>query len=136
MLKHDKEFGEIFKPRDLVVFMNERGFKNVEEAYNLWVAPKRTEIQNKKHTDEIAAAEARGAEKALKDKGMAPGGKNPADQGAPVMSHLQQRLRPSVGEGGEKNPIPDDVELGKGSVASMVAQLYRKDAAEGSVLKG
>jgi hypothetical protein len=134
MFQHKEEFGEIIKPRELITFMNENGFKDIDKAYDVWVGPKRQELSKAKYEKDLAEAEKRGEEKALKNNGLAVGGKNPADQGAPVMSHLQRRLTMPKDQQ-DADPVPENMELGKG-VGGIIAQQYRKDVAEGNILKG
>lgn len=131
---HRDEFGEVLKPRDLIVFANENGIKDIGKAYEAWVAPRRNEAQKKKTEEMVAKAKQEGREEALKTQAMGQNGRMPTDSGAPQMGHMEAKLRAVKQEGEEGSPISDDIKLGSGISAS-VAALYRRDVAEGKVLK-
>jgi len=132
VFQHKDEFGEILKPQELIKFANEKGVRNLAEAYSAMVAEKRAGIADKKHKEELAAAEKRGEEKARKEQTMGPNGQLPTGTGSPVMGHVQTRLQASKEK--QESAIPEDVQLGSGTAARLVAEQYRKDLAEGKVL--
>ena len=130
---HKEEFGEVFKIGELIKFANENGIKDITKAYDSWVAPRRSEVQKKKTEELLTKAREEGKAEGLKEAGMGQNGRLPVDNKPPVMSHLEARLKLPKDQQ-EANPVPEDVELGKG-VSGFIAQQYRKDVAEGNVLK-
>lgn len=134
MFQHKDEFGEIMQPEDLIKFANEKGYRDIKQAYDAWILPRREEARTKKYKEEIELAEKRGEEKALKNRGTSVDGKMPVDQGPPQMTPFQERLRKAAVVN-DKGEIPEEVKLGEG-LGLAVAERFRKDQAEGKVLAG
>lgn len=128
--QHQKEFGEVLDPQELVKYAVEKKINDLGEAYNSMVATRRTEVQGKAMEEKLAEAKRQGAEEAKKAAAMGPNGRMPVDSGAPEMTHLQERImKKSKSEDPDATKaIPEDVKAdGSGRLAQLVAEQWRKD---------
>lgn len=66
-IRHYREFNEELDTDGLVDFASKNGFTDLDAAWNAQVAERRREAEAKKHAEELAEAEKRGAEKAAKE---------------------------------------------------------------------
>lgn len=134
---HIKEFDEPLDVAELMKFANENKIAKIPEAYKMWVAPKREELREKRHKEELTKVAEDSAkaerEKLAKERSMGQNGRIPVDQGPPIMGHVEARMK-GVKEG-EGDEMPENVELnGSGRVASFVVQQYYKDKAAGKTV--
>jgi hypothetical protein len=127
VLKHKDEFGEILRPDEIIKYANDNGIQKIDDAYDRMVAPRRAEIAAKKHADELIKAEEKGRVEERKERGMGQNGLMPVDNGAPVMGHMEKRLR--MAKDKTTGEIPEDAKLG--TLSNMIAEKYRKEKAEG-----
>jgi hypothetical protein len=125
--KFEREFGSLnqdFKIGPFIDFLNANPdrVKDVDKAYEEFVAPVRAELAMKKTADDLAAREL--ALKAKEDALTArqEGGVNPADSGSGTeqLGTLQARMR----EPEDKNKV--NAPLGSGITAAIAAEMYRK----------
>jgi hypothetical protein len=127
-IAHYKEFGEVINSDELFDRFTKGGYTDPQAAYNDMVKDRRAEAQKKaaeemekKHQEDVLAAEKRGREAAAKEFAMAPGQPGmPADQtgGAPAMGHLQKSLGDRMKTTEEQRVAAgDNIPLGSGVLA-------------------
>lgn len=125
--RHEKEFGELFHPNDLLKAANEAKATDLEAFYDTkFVAEKRAakqvkqaELDKTAHDAELAAAREEGRKSALQEK-IGQEGQMPSIEGSPEMGHFQARLMKV--ENKTTSSVPADAVLGRGQIAAAAAR--------------
>lgn len=138
--KYQKDFGDTFDPDEFVSKAMEGGYarqgkQGLDQYYDKFTEEKRTAKQAADLADQIAAAEKRGADKVLAERGMGTNGQMPTLDGAPEMGHFEMKIK---GLGPKVDPnasvAPADAELGRGTIARFAANVAdQKDRSGHSV---
>lgn len=129
--RHEKEFGELFHPNDLLKAANEAKATDLEAFYDTkYVAEKRaaknaaaSEAAKAAQDAAIAAAREEGRKSALQER-VGQDGQTPSIEGSPEMGHFQARLMKV--EDKTESSIPKDAVLGRGQIAAAAARDYER----------
>lgn len=130
-MRHSKEFDEILthdQIEKMYADASKNGIRDINVAYDQFVAGRREEIRKKQFDEQIQKAKEEGLAEGRRNAAMSPEGQIPTDNGQPNVGHLQQTLHMKRSDAEKATEIPSEVRLGEG-LSRFVAQKYREQQA-------